>query len=69
MKGTTKKKQKKSVFRASPRPPKKSLRKMMKFMAKNAGITRAREDVEMRDGFSQTCKYKVIEAKDPVYVV
>jgi len=42
---------------------------MMKFMAKNAGITRAREDVEMRDGFSQTCKYKVIETKDPVYVV
>ena len=69
VKDTTKKKPHKSVFKKAPRPPKKMIQEMMKSMSKNAGVTRAREDIEMRDGFSQTCKYKVIEVKDPVYVV
>ena len=70
MKDTTKKKKKKkSVFRASPRPPKKSLRKMMEFMIKNTDKKRAQEDESMREGFSNQCRYKVIEVTDPVYVV
>ena len=69
MKDTTKKKKKKIVFRASPRPPKKSLRKMMKFMIKKTDKKRAQKDESMREGFSQQCRYKVIEVKDPVYVV
>ena len=69
MNDTTKKKKKTSVFKASPRPPKKSLHKMMKFMIKNTGEKRAKEDETMRDGFSLTCRYKVIEFNDPEYVV
>ena len=70
MNDTTKKKKKNtSVFNASPRPPKKSLHKMMKFMIKNTGQKRAKEDEEMREGFSLTCRYKVIEFNNPVYVV
>ncbi len=41
---------------------------MMKFMIKNTGEKRANEDEEMREGFSLTCRYKVIEFKDSVYV-